>query len=76
MRYIFLENLCTKCGGETSPRNVVEELVPKLKFEHISGSTGMETATGHRTLSNKCYVWHSCIKAGHFVLHSIIEYYM
>ena len=37
----------------------------------------MGIAVGHWTLSNKKYgVWHSCIKAGHFVLHSIIEHHM
>ena len=34
-------------------------------------------AVGHWTLSNKkCCIWHSCIKAGHFVLHSIIAHHM
>ena len=35
MRNIFLENLCTKCGEETSPRSFFKN----IKIEHISGST-------------------------------------
>ena len=33
MRNIFLEKLCTKCGGETSPDHFW-----KIKIERISGS--------------------------------------
>ena len=37
-----------------------------------------QNSHGHRTLSDKkmLYLRHACIKTGHFVLHSIIEYHM
>ena len=36
-----------------------------------------QNSHGHRTLSDKkMYLRHACIKTGHFVLHSIIEYHM